>query len=64
MIILCFILNYLFGPTFSHSPPIVLGIVMEMGIVGAWLGFAAWIIPLALVMTIKVSRGTWKQIEV
>ena len=41
-----------------------LGIVMEMGVVGAWLGFAAWIIPLAVVMGLKVSTGSWKQIEV
>ena len=41
-----------------------LGIVMEMGIVGAWLGFATWIIPLAVVMALKVRTGTWKQIKV
>ena len=41
-----------------------LGIVMEMGVVGAWLGFAAWIIPLAVVMALKVRTGTWKQIKV
>jgi Na+-driven multidrug efflux pump len=41
-----------------------LGIVMEIGIVGAWLGFSAWIIPLAVVMALKVKTGSWKQIEV
>ena len=41
-----------------------LGIVMEMGIIGAWLGFAAWIIPLAVVMALKVRTGTWKEIKV
>jgi len=41
-----------------------LGIVMAMGIVGAWLGFAAWIIPLAIVMALKVRTGSWKLIEV
>ena len=40
------------------------GIILKMGVVGAWLGFAAWIIPLAIVMSIKVSMGSWKQIEV
>ena len=41
-----------------------LGIVIEMGIIGAWLGFAAWIIPLAAVMALKVRTGTWKEIKV
>ena len=41
-----------------------LGIVMEMGVVGAWLGFSAWIIPFAVVMALKVKTGSWKQIEV
>ena len=41
-----------------------LAIVMEMGIVGAWLGFAAWIIPLSVVMALKVRTGTWKHIKV
>ena len=41
-----------------------LGIVMKMGVVGAWLGFAAWIIPFAVIMALKVSTGSWKQIEV
>ena len=37
---------------------------LQMGVVGAWLGFAAWIIPLAVVMALKVRTGSWKQIEV
>ena len=41
-----------------------LGIVLEMGVIGAWLGFAAWIIPLAIVMALKVRTGSWKLIEV
>ena len=41
-----------------------LGIIMKMGIIGAWLGFAAWIIPLAVVMALKVNTGSWKQIEI
>jgi putative MATE family efflux protein len=41
-----------------------LGIVLKMGVVGAWLGFAAWIIPLSVVMALKVRTGTWKQIKV
>ena len=41
-----------------------LGIVMKMGVVGAWLGFAAWIIPLAVVMALKVNTGSWKEIDV
>ena len=41
-----------------------LGIVMEMGVVGAWMGFSAWIIPLAIVMALKVRTGSWKQIKV
>ena len=41
-----------------------LGIIMEMGVIGAWLGFAAWIIPFAVVMALKVRTGSWKQIEV
>ena len=41
-----------------------LGIVMEMGVIGAWLGFAAWIIPLAVIMTLKVRTGSWKLIQI
>ena len=41
-----------------------LGIVMEMGVVGAWLGFAAWIIPFAVIMALKVNTGSWKKITV
>lgn len=41
-----------------------LSIYLEMGIIGAWLGFAAWIIPFAVIMALKVSTGTWKRIEV
>ena len=35
-----------------------------MGIIGAWLGFAAWIVPFAIIMALKVSTGSWKKIEV
>ena len=41
-----------------------LGIVMGMGVVGAWLAFAAWIIPFAVIMALKVRTGSWKLIEV
>ena len=41
-----------------------LGIVKGMGVIGAWLGFSAWIIPFAIIMVLKVNTGTWKQIEV
>jgi len=39
-------------------------IYLKMGIVGAWLGFAAWIVPFAIIMALKVSTGSWKEIEV
>jgi len=41
-----------------------LSIYLEMGIIGAWIGFAAWIIPFAIIMALKVSTGSWKKIEV
>ncbi len=41
-----------------------LSIVMEMGVIGAWLGFASWIIPLSVVMVLKVGTGSWKNIEI
>ena len=41
-----------------------LSIYLEMGIIGAWLGFSAWIIPCAIIMALKVSTGSWKKIEV
>ena len=41
-----------------------LSIYLEMGIIGAWLGFSAWIIPCAVIMALKVSTGSWKKIEV
>ena len=41
-----------------------LGIVLEMGVVGVWLGFAGWIIPFAVIMALKVRTGSWKKIEV
>ncbi|MBC8257136.1 MAG: MATE family efflux transporter [Candidatus Marinimicrobia bacterium] len=41
-----------------------LSIYLKMGIIGAWLGFAAWIIPFAVIMALKVSTGSWKKIEV
>ena len=41
-----------------------LSICHEMGVVGAWLGFAAWIVPFAIIMALKVSTGSWKKIEV
>ena len=41
-----------------------LGIVIEMGVIGAWLAFAAWIIPFAIIMALKVRTGSWKQIEI
>ena len=41
-----------------------LSIYLEMGIIGAWLGFAAWIVPFAIIMALKVSTGSWKEIEV
>jgi len=41
-----------------------LAIVMGMGVIGAWLAFAAWIIPFALIMALKVRTGSWKLIEI
>jgi len=41
-----------------------LSIYLEMGIIGAWLGFAAWIVPFAIIMALKVSTGSWKEIQV
>ena len=41
-----------------------LSIYLEMGIIGAWFGFAAWIVPFAIIMALKVSTGSWKKIEV
>ena len=41
-----------------------LSIYLKMGIVGAWIGFAAWIVPFAIIMALKVSTGSWKKIEV
>ena len=41
-----------------------LGIVLKMGVIGAWLGFAGWIIPFAIVMSLKVKTGSWKNIEI
>ena len=41
-----------------------MGIYLNMGVVGAWLGFAVWIIPFAIIMALKVNSGTWKYIEV
>jgi len=41
-----------------------LSIYLEMGIIGAWLGFVAWIVPFAIIMALKVSTGSWKKIEV
>ena len=41
-----------------------LGIVLEMGVTGAWLGFGGWIIPFAVIMALKVRTGSWKKIEV
>ena len=41
-----------------------LGIVMEMGVIGAWIAFCAWIIPFSVIMTLKVRTGSWKLIEV
>jgi len=41
-----------------------LSIYLKMGIIGAWLGFAAWIVPFAIIMALKVSTGSWKKIEV
>ncbi len=41
-----------------------LSIYLNMGIIGAWLGFAAWIVPCAIIMALKVSTGSWKGIEV
>ena len=42
----------------------LLGIVLAMGVVGAWLGFGGWIIPVAVIMALKVRTGSWKKIEV
>jgi len=41
-----------------------LSICHEMGVVGAWLGFAAWIVPFAIIMALKVSTGSWKKIKI
>jgi len=41
-----------------------MGIVIKMGVIGAWLAFAAWIIPFAIIMALKVRTGSWKQIEI
>jgi len=41
-----------------------LSIHLKMGILGAWIGFSAWIIPFAFIMALKVSSGSWKQIKV
>ena len=41
-----------------------LSIYLEMGVVGAWLGFAGWIIPFAVAMALKVRTGSWKLIKV
>jgi putative MATE family efflux protein len=41
-----------------------LGIMKGMGVIGAWIGFAAWIIPFAVIMALKVRTGSWKRIEV
>ena len=41
-----------------------LGIIMDMGIFGAWIAFAAWIVPFAIIMALKVSTGSWKSIDV
>ena len=41
-----------------------LSIYLKMGIIGAWFGFAAWIVPFAIIMALKVSTGSWKKIEV
>ena len=41
-----------------------LSIYLKMGIIGAWFGFAAWIIPFATIMALKVSTGSWKKIKV
>ena len=41
-----------------------LSVYLEMGVIGAWLGFAGWIIPMGVIMGLKVSTGSWKMIEV
>jgi len=41
-----------------------LSIYLKMGVVGAWLGFAAWIVPFAIIMALKISTGSWKRIEI
>jgi Na+-driven multidrug efflux pump len=42
----------------------ILAIHFDLGVIGAWYGFSAWIIPFAIIMAIKVSTGSWKRIEV
>ena len=41
-----------------------LAIVIEMGVIGAWYGFSALIIPFSIIMTLKVRTGSWKHIKV
>lgn len=42
----------------------ILAIHFDLGVIGAWYGFSAWIIPFAIIMAMKVSTGSWKSIKV
>ncbi len=39
-------------------------IYLDKGILGAWFAFAAWIVPASIILTLKASTGSWKNITV
>ena len=39
-------------------------IYLDKGIVGAWFGFATWIVPSSIILSLKASTGSWKNIAV
>jgi Na+-driven multidrug efflux pump len=42
----------------------VLAIVFELGIMGAWIAAAAYVVLLSSIMAWKFYEGKWKQIKI
>jgi putative MATE family efflux protein len=42
----------------------LLSIYIEMGLIGAWISFAIWVILYSIIMFLKIKTGSWKNIKV
>jgi len=40
------------------------GVVMDSGFKTPWIVFAVYLVIMAIILTMKVKKGDWKEIEV